>query len=105
MSKDPNSSSSFTVRPALGLEPLDSGKSNRRMKETHGGETRAKRNLEEAQAKLPELIEKLAQGEELVITRNNQPLARLVLEKTTVRKPWQRGRGKRKLIILTGHAP
>src|SRR5205809_808932 len=99
MSKDPNSSSSFTVRPALGLEPLDSGKSNRRMKETHGGETRAKRNLEEAQAKLPELIEKLAPGEELVITRNNQPLAKLVLEKPPVRKPRQPGSAKGKLII------
>jgi len=57
--------------------------------------------VEEAQAKLPELIEKLAPGEELVITRNNQPLAKLVLEKPPVRKPRQPGSAKGKLIIMT----
>ena len=31
--------------------------------------------LEEAQAKLPELIEQLAAGEGLLITRNEQPIA------------------------------
>ena len=31
--------------------------------------------IEEAQAKLPEIIEKLAAGEELIITRNDQPVA------------------------------
>jgi prevent-host-death family protein len=34
--------------------------------------------LEEAQARLPELIEKLAPGEDVVITRNAQPVAKLV---------------------------
>jgi prevent-host-death family protein len=34
--------------------------------------------IEEAQAKLPELIEKLAWGEEVVITRGAEPVARLV---------------------------
>jgi antitoxin (DNA-binding transcriptional repressor) of toxin-antitoxin stability system len=34
--------------------------------------------LEEAQAKLPEVIENLAPGEELVITRNEQPVAQLI---------------------------
>jgi prevent-host-death family protein len=34
--------------------------------------------LEEAQAKLPELIARMAPGEELVITRNAQPVAKLV---------------------------
>ena len=57
--------------------------------------------VEEAQAKLPELIEKLAPGEELVITRNNQPLAKLVVEKPPVRKPRQPGSAKGKLLIHT----
>jgi prevent-host-death family protein len=34
--------------------------------------------LEEAQAKLPELLDKMTIGEELIITRNGQPLAKLV---------------------------
>lgn len=46
--------------------------------------------LEEAQAKLGELIHRLAPGEELVITENNQPIAKLVgtqvTEPTRVRR-------------------
>ena len=34
--------------------------------------------LEEAQAQLPELIRNLAAGEEVVITRDAQPVARLI---------------------------
>jgi prevent-host-death family protein len=34
--------------------------------------------IEEAQAKLPELIDKLALGEEVIITRNQQPVAQLI---------------------------
>ena len=33
--------------------------------------------IEEAQVNLPEIIEKLAPGEELIITRNDQPIATL----------------------------
>jgi antitoxin (DNA-binding transcriptional repressor) of toxin-antitoxin stability system len=33
--------------------------------------------IEEAQDKLPEIIEKLAPGEEVIITREDQPIARL----------------------------
>jgi prevent-host-death family protein len=36
--------------------------------------------LEDAQARLPELIEQLNSGEEVVITRNAKPVARLVRE-------------------------
>lgn len=36
--------------------------------------------MQEAQAKLPDLIHKLLPGEELVITENNQPVAKLVSE-------------------------
>ena len=34
--------------------------------------------IEEAQARLPELIDRLAPGEELVITRGEQPVAKLI---------------------------
>ena len=34
--------------------------------------------IEEAQAKLAELIDKIMLGEEVIITRNQQPVARLV---------------------------
>ncbi|WAS06092.1 type II toxin-antitoxin system prevent-host-death family antitoxin [Gloeomargaritales cyanobacterium VI4D9] len=34
--------------------------------------------IQEAQAQLPDLIHQLNPGEELVITENNQPVARLV---------------------------
>jgi len=33
--------------------------------------------IEEAQARLPEIIDKLEPGEELIITRNDQPIAKL----------------------------
>jgi prevent-host-death family protein len=36
--------------------------------------------LQEAQAKLPDLIHNLAPGDEVVITENNQPVAKLVSE-------------------------
>jgi prevent-host-death family protein len=55
--------------------------------------------IEEAQVKLPEIINKLVPGEELIITRNNQPVAKLVGERRPERKPRQRGSAKGKLII------
>ena len=36
--------------------------------------------IQEAQAKLPDLIRKLAPGDEVVITENNRPVAKLVCE-------------------------
>jgi prevent-host-death family protein len=36
--------------------------------------------LEEAQAQLPQLIEQLHPGEEIIITRNSKPVARLTAE-------------------------
>jgi antitoxin (DNA-binding transcriptional repressor) of toxin-antitoxin stability system len=42
--------------------------------------------LEEAQAHQPELIDKLAPGEELIITRDQQPVAKLVGQGPTVRQ-------------------
>jgi prevent-host-death family protein len=38
--------------------------------------------IQEAQAKLPDLIRHLLPGDEVVITENNQPVAKLVSETT-----------------------
>ena len=38
--------------------------------------------IQEAQANLPELIHKLTPGDEVVITENDQPVAKLVNEAT-----------------------
>ncbi len=56
--------------------------------------------LEEAQAKLPELIEHLVPGEEVVITRNAQPVARLLAEEKPKRQPRKAGSAKGLLTIL-----
>jgi len=56
--------------------------------------------IEEAQAKLSELIDKLTPGEEVVITRNEQPVARLVGEPHRVRKPRQPGSAKDKILYM-----
>jgi antitoxin (DNA-binding transcriptional repressor) of toxin-antitoxin stability system len=47
--------------------------------------------LEEAQAHLPQLIERLRPGEEIVITRDQRPVARLLAEERSPRKPRQPG--------------
>jgi antitoxin (DNA-binding transcriptional repressor) of toxin-antitoxin stability system len=56
--------------------------------------------LEEAQAQLPDLIEGLAPGSEVVITRNEQPIARLLAETTPKRKPRKAGNCKGMAIIV-----
>ena len=56
--------------------------------------------IEEAQAKLPKIIDKLAPGEELIITRNDQPVAKLVGQQPSTRKPRQPGSARGKLITL-----
>jgi antitoxin (DNA-binding transcriptional repressor) of toxin-antitoxin stability system len=43
--------------------------------------------IEEAQAKLPEIIHQLFPGEELVITENQLPVAKLVGEQAKPTKP------------------
>jgi prevent-host-death family protein len=48
--------------------------------------------IEEAQAKLPELIHGLTRGDEVVITENHQPIARIVpAAETSARKSRQPG--------------
>jgi prevent-host-death family protein len=54
--------------------------------------------IEEAQAKLPELIDRLATGEEIVITRDARPVAKLVSQPGAFQQPIF-GRGKGKVII------
>jgi antitoxin (DNA-binding transcriptional repressor) of toxin-antitoxin stability system len=57
--------------------------------------------IEEAQAKLLELVERLAPGEEVIITRDQQPVAKLVGQQRPIRKPRRPGSAKGKLVILT----
>lgn len=49
--------------------------------------------LEEAQANLKELIHRLSPGEELVITENQLPVAKLVSEPSSKAKPPRPGPG------------
>ena len=55
----------------------------------------------EAQAKLPEIIDKLEPGEELIITQNDQPIAKLVGYWRPARKPRQPGSAKGMLTIVS----
>jgi prevent-host-death family protein len=48
--------------------------------------------IQEAQTRLSELIHRLTPGEEVIITENNQPVARLILTAPPGRKPRQPGR-------------
>lgn len=57
--------------------------------------------IEEAQAKLPELIEHIATGEEVIITRDQRPVARLRPEPLTPRPPRKAGNCKGLLTIVT----
>lgn len=56
--------------------------------------------LEEAKARLAELIDHLSPGDEIVITRKQQPVARLVSNRPA-RKPRQPGSGKGMLTIVS----
>jgi antitoxin (DNA-binding transcriptional repressor) of toxin-antitoxin stability system len=57
-------------------------------------------SIEEAQAKLPELIDHLAEGDQLVITRDDRPVARLSAEEKPKRKPRKAGNCKGMLTIV-----
>jgi antitoxin (DNA-binding transcriptional repressor) of toxin-antitoxin stability system len=56
--------------------------------------------IEEAQANLPELINRLQPGESLVITRDAKAVARLLSEEPSKRKPRVPGSAKGMLTIL-----
>jgi antitoxin (DNA-binding transcriptional repressor) of toxin-antitoxin stability system len=57
-------------------------------------------SVEEAQAKLPELIEHLAPGEEVVITRGERLVATLIAPLSEAAQP-QFGRGRDKVHIIS----
>ncbi len=57
-------------------------------------------SIEEAQARLPELINLLAAGELLVITRDEIPIARLLAEEKPPRLTRKAGSAKGILTIL-----
>jgi antitoxin (DNA-binding transcriptional repressor) of toxin-antitoxin stability system len=56
--------------------------------------------VEQAQAHLKELIGRLAPGEELVITEDQRPVAKIVGQGVPARKPRRRGSAKGKLVML-----
>ena len=56
--------------------------------------------LAEAQAQLPDLIHNLSPGEEVTITENNRPVAKLIAPLAEKPRPIP-GRGKGTLIILS----
>jgi antitoxin (DNA-binding transcriptional repressor) of toxin-antitoxin stability system len=56
--------------------------------------------IEHAQTNLRELIDHLAPGDEVVITRDQTPIAKLVSQKALSRQPRKPGSAKGKLTIL-----
>ena len=56
--------------------------------------------IEEAQAKLSDLIHKLGPGEEVLITEDNRPVAKLISERTAVRQRPQPGLCKGMITIV-----
>jgi antitoxin (DNA-binding transcriptional repressor) of toxin-antitoxin stability system len=57
--------------------------------------------IEEAQAKLPEIVAHLAPGETLVVTRQQRPVATLVGEQTITRKSRQPGTCKDMILWMS----
>jgi prevent-host-death family protein len=55
--------------------------------------------IQEAQARLPDLIRRLAPGDEVLITDNSQPVAKLVSQAPAARKRRQRGSAKGRLVV------
>jgi antitoxin (DNA-binding transcriptional repressor) of toxin-antitoxin stability system len=56
-------------------------------------------SIQEAQAHLAELMARLAPGDELVITENEKPVARIVMEQRRARSPRRPGTAAGKLLI------
>jgi antitoxin (DNA-binding transcriptional repressor) of toxin-antitoxin stability system len=57
-------------------------------------------SVEDAQVGLPDLIARLQPGEEVQITKDDQPIARLVAETARPRKPRQPGTAIGRLTIV-----
>jgi prevent-host-death family protein len=55
--------------------------------------------VEEAQGKLSELVDQLAPGEEVILTRDSRPVAKLVGQPTEALRPvFGRGRGNIEIL-------
>ena len=54
-------------------------------------------NIAEAKARLPQLIEKAALGEDIIVINRNKPLARIVALRPARRRP---GPGKGQILFL-----
>jgi antitoxin (DNA-binding transcriptional repressor) of toxin-antitoxin stability system len=57
-------------------------------------------SLEEAQSRLPDLVHKLEPGNDIVITENDRPIARLTVELQPAKRPRQAGSAKGILTIV-----
>ena len=57
--------------------------------------------VEDIKLTLPELLDSLMPGDEVILTRNRQPVAKLVSEKLPERKPRVPGLGKGMITILS----
>lgn len=57
-------------------------------------------SLEDAQAKLGQLIEQLHPGEEIIITRDDRPVARLIVEAKASQQPRQLGALKGSVLYM-----
>jgi prevent-host-death family protein len=55
--------------------------------------------LQEAQARLAELVSELDPGEEVIITKDERPVAKLVGQPQQTRQPRQPGSAKGKLFV------
>jgi antitoxin (DNA-binding transcriptional repressor) of toxin-antitoxin stability system len=58
-------------------------------------------SMEEAQADLPELVSRLAGGEELIITVDQKPVAKLIRENPVARKRRKPGNCKGMMTIVS----
>jgi antitoxin (DNA-binding transcriptional repressor) of toxin-antitoxin stability system len=56
--------------------------------------------LEEVQARLPQIVDLLKPGTEIVITRECKPVAKLVHETRPIRQPRKPGSAKGLLVVL-----
>jgi prevent-host-death family protein len=59
-------------------------------------------NLHEAKTQLSRLLQEVEDGEEIVIARNGEPVAKLVRAEEQQRKPREPGWGKGRIEILPG---
>lgn len=57
--------------------------------------------VEDIKLTLPELIDSLTPGDEVILTRNQQPVAKLVSENPPVRKPRVPGLGQGMITIIS----